>query len=126
MTRLFPYFASAARMAALVLPLAGLMALPATAQYHIQNDYPTVAVADYVLACMVANGQTRQALERCSCSIDVISTLLTYEDYVEAETVLGVGQVTGQSAEYFRANSRFEDMVAKLRQAQAEAEMQCF
>lgn len=108
--------------------LAGaLIAFPAAAQqYGIDNDYPTVAIADYVLGCMAANGQTRQALERCSCSIDVISSLLTYEQYVQAETVMGVGQVTGQTSEYFRANSRFEDMVAELRRAQAEAEIQCF
>ena len=124
-----PFIAAArttGRSGLLGLVLGCLTALPAAAQYHIQNDYPTVAIADYVMACMAANGQTRQALERCSCSIDVISTLLTYDDYVGAETVLGVGQVTGQSAEYFRANARFEDMVAKLRQAQAEAEVQCF
>ena len=34
------------------------------------NDYPTVARADYVFGCMQVNGQTRDALERCSCSID--------------------------------------------------------
>lgn len=100
--------------------LAALAAAPAGAQYQLHNDCPAVAVADYVMACMAANGQTRQALARCSCSIDGISTLLSYEDYVEAETVRGVGQVTGQSAEYFRANTRFDDMVAKLRHAEAE------
>jgi hypothetical protein len=38
------------------------------------NDYPTVARADYVFGCMQVNGQTRDALERCSCSIDVIAS----------------------------------------------------
>ena len=32
------------------------------------NDYPTSARADYVFGCMAVNGQTRDALERCSCS----------------------------------------------------------
>ncbi|RVA09707.1 hypothetical protein EN932_21825, partial [Mesorhizobium sp. M7A.F.Ca.US.002.01.1.1] len=35
------------------------------------GDYPTATIADYVLGCMQTNGQTRQALESCSCSIDV-------------------------------------------------------
>ena len=39
------------------------------------NDYPTVVRADYVFGCMQVNGQTRDALERCSCSIDVIARL---------------------------------------------------
>lgn len=36
---------------------------------------------------MATNGQTRDALERCSCSIDVITSLLSYDNYVEDETV---------------------------------------
>jgi len=92
----------------------------------VENDYPTVARADYVFGCMAANGQTRQALEKCSCSIDTIATILPYEKYVEAETILSVGQVAGQQAEVFRSTGMFKDMVADLRRAQAEAEVTCF
>ena len=90
------------------------------------SDYPTVARADYVFGCMAANGQTRPALEKCSCSIDTIATILPYEKYVEAETILSVGQVAGQQAEVFRTTGMFRDMVADLRRAQAEAEVTCF
>lgn len=90
------------------------------------NDYPTVARADYVFGCMAANGQTRPALEKCSCSIDTIATILPYEKYVEAETIMSVGQVAGQQAEVFRATGMFRDIVADLRRAQAEAEVTCF
>lgn len=90
------------------------------------NDYPTVARADYVFGCMAANGQTRQTLEKCSCSIDTIATILPYERYVEAETILSVGQVAGQQSELFRNTGIFRDIVADLRRAQAEAEVTCF
>ena len=40
------------------------------------NDYPTSARAEYVFACMKTNGDTREALDQCSCSIDVIASLL--------------------------------------------------
>src|SRR5262249_18286600 len=40
------------------------------------NDYPTAARADYVFACMKTNGETRQALDQCSCAIDVIASIL--------------------------------------------------
>ena len=46
------------------------------------NDYPTAARADYVFACMKTNGETRQALEQCSCSIDIIASVLPYDRYV--------------------------------------------
>ena len=39
------------------------------------NDYPTYARADYVFACMQTNGQTREALEKCACSIDEVAAL---------------------------------------------------
>src|SRR5262249_6741803 len=50
------------------------------------NDYPTAARADYVFACMKTNGDTQPALEKCSCSIDVIASILPYDRYVAAET----------------------------------------
>ena len=51
------------------------------------NDYPTYARADYVFACMQTNGQTRDALEKCSCSIDQIAAILPFAEYEQAETI---------------------------------------
>lgn len=117
-------------------PLAGLalaslaLAAPAFAQGGTPagppNDYPTTARADYVLACMAANGGTRPALERCSCSIDAIAATLPYTRYVEAETVLSMLQIQGRGAEMFRSTGQLRDLVADLRRAQAEAEIGCF
>jgi hypothetical protein len=90
------------------------------------NDYPTAARADYVFGCMAANGNNQQALERCSCSIDVIAKLLPYERYVQAETILRLAQAPGQRSELVRSSGMLRDMVADLRRAQVEAEVQCF
>jgi lysyl-tRNA synthetase class II len=90
------------------------------------NDYPTSARADYVLGCMAANSQTRQALDNCSCSIDIIASILPYDKYVEAETVLSVRQGVGAQARAFNSTKAFDDVVANLRRAQAEAEIRCF
>ena len=90
------------------------------------NDYPTVARADYVFGCMKANGETRQALERCSCSIDVIASILPYERYVAAETVLSMAQVPGTLGSQFRSTEYAKVAVDELRRAQAEAEVRCF
>lgn len=90
------------------------------------EDYPTNARADYVFGCMAANGQTREALERCSCSLDVIASILPYDRYVQAETVLTIRRGVGQQASTFRSTKMFDDIVADLRRAQAEAEIRCF
>lgn len=91
------------------------------------NDYPTEARADYVFGCMATNGQTREALTKCSCSIDTIASILPYDGYVAAETVLQLGQGGGERAAMFRGGTAStSEMLAKLRRAQAEAEMLCF
>ena len=90
------------------------------------NDYPTTARADYVLACMKTNGETRQALEQCSCSIDVIASILPYERYVSAETVLSLAQVPGRFGAMFRSPEEARSATNDLRRAQAEARVRCF
>ncbi len=101
------------------------IALSQTASQRL-NDYPTSARADYVFGCMAANGQTREMLDRCSCSIDEIASILTYDQYLEAETVLSMRRVGGERMSFFRSAAMAESMVADLRRAQAEAEIICF
>jgi hypothetical protein len=90
------------------------------------NDYPTVARADYVFGCMATNGRTRRVLEQCACSIDIIASILPYEQYVEAETVLSLRLESGERTSMFRDTAMTNTMVAELRRAQAEAEILCF
>ena len=82
--------------------------------------------ADYVFACMAVNGETRENLERCSCSVDILASILPYDRYVQAETILSMRQGVGQTANTFRSTKMFDDIVADLRRAQAEAEIRCF
>lgn len=109
------------RPALLVLALG---AAPAGAQ--AVNDYPTNARAEYVFACMATNGQSRAALDRCSCAIDQIAEVLSYDDYVEAETVLRMQQTTGERAGMFRGMPQMSAITADLKRAEAEAEILCF
>ena len=90
------------------------------------NDYPTSARAEYVFACMKANGDTREALDQCSCSIDVIASLLPYDAYVAAATVASLNQEPGQIGSMFRGAAVARDALAQLRRAQAEGEVRCF
>src|ERR1700759_1097720 len=69
------------------------------------NDYPTSARADYVFGCMKANGETQALLQKCSCSIDVIASIIPYDRYVTAETILSMSQVTGPVGSEFRSTA---------------------
>lgn len=108
---------------ALALTVA-ILATPSGAQQL--NDYPTTARVDYVFACMKANGETRDSLERCSCSIDVVATLLPYDRYVAGETVASLAQVQGERGAQFRSPEPARAAIDDLRRAQAEAEVRCF
>ena len=92
------------------------------------SDYPTETLADYVFGCMAANGETPEVLKKCSCSIDVIASILPYEQYVEAETVLRMRLVPGggEKMELFRDTPIAKDSVEKLKRAQVEGEVRCF
>jgi hypothetical protein len=110
----------------IVAVLGGLMTSAAIAHAEDVNDYPTSARAEYVFGCMKANGETRQSIEQCSCSIDVIASLLPYERYVSAETVLSMSQVRGNLGTQFRSSEQAKGALDDLRRAQAEAEVRCF
>lgn len=104
-----------------------VVALLAPAQVsYAAGDYPTAVVADYVYACMKTNGETRQALEKCSCSIDVIASIMSYDHYDSAETFRRMSLTTGEAAGLFRESAPAKASIGELRRAQAEAEIRCF
>lgn len=122
MTTLYKSATGIAAMAAVLVcaaAQAGAVSLPA-------NDYPTEARADYVFACMQVNGQTRENLMKCSCSIDRIAELLPYRAYEEAETIMTVRQKAGENASMFRSYQPYIDKVNRMKRAQVEAELRCF
>lgn len=116
------------KIAAIAVVFGAAWAVPggAPTATEAKNDYPTAARADYVFACMAANGQTRQVLEKCSCSIDVIASIIPYERYVQSETILRMQLVGGEKSELFRGPAWMKQTVDDLRRAQAEAEIRCF
>src|SRR5947199_6444927 len=112
------------RLGICTLAAAGITAVAARASDI--NDYPTNARVEYVYGCMKANGETRQTIEQCSCSIDVVASLLPYDRYVTAETVLSMSQVRGNLGGQFRSSEQANSALNDLRRAQAEAEVRCF
>jgi hypothetical protein len=93
------------------------------------NDYPTAARADYVIGCMAANNNTRQSLIQCSCAIDTIAGIIPYAEYEKAETALALQAgpgVGGDRVGVFRDPPAIQALIESLREAQAEANLQCF
>lgn len=116
------------RHATAILSAAFMLAGLAFAAPSHAHDYPTEAIGDYLFACMAANGQTQDAMKKCACSIDVVSSILPYEDYAAAETFMSMRQVRGggEKMALFRETRMAKDAVDKLKKAQIEAEIRCF
>ena len=110
-------------------PLFGISFVRAAAETSDarRNDYPTATRADYVLGCMAANGNAREALLKCSCAIDTIAGLMPYSHYEQAETALSLqfGGGVGGRVGLFRDPPQIKAVIEELRRAQAEANLQC-
>jgi len=90
------------------------------------GGYATTVRAEYVFACMSTNGGTQEALQRCSCAIDVIASVLPYDEYEKAETIMRMRRSAGgYLAQEFRSAAT-NAIVRDLEEAQAEAEVRCF
>lgn len=101
-------------------------AVVSTGHAEDSDDYPTAVRAEYVFACMATNGGNQEALQRCSCAIDVIASVLPYTKYEQAETVLRMRRSAGgYLAQEFRS-AVTNTIVRDLDEAQAEAEVRCF
>jgi hypothetical protein len=109
-----------------IVAVVAIMMTATIARAEDVNDYPTSARVEYVFGCLKANGETRQVIEQCSCSIDVVASLVPYERYVTAETVLSMSQVRGNLGGQFRTSEQAANALNDLRRAQAEAEVRCF
>ena len=110
-------------------PIVAILVLAGTAvsvRAQEINDYPTSARAEYVFGCMKANGESRQSIEQCSCSIDVVASIVPYDRYITAETVLSMSQVRGNLSAQFRTSEQANSAINDVRRAQAEAEVRCF
>ncbi|MGH6862615.1 MAG: hypothetical protein ACRECY_20415 [Phyllobacterium sp.] len=106
--------------------LFAVAAIASSSSARAAADYPTSALAEYVYGCMKANGENRDTLQRCSCSIDVIATVINYDHYVAAETFKSMGMVPGENGVLFRESAPAKNATNELKRAQAEADIRCF
>jgi hypothetical protein len=92
----------------------------------IAEEYPTKVLAEYVYVCMKANGENAETLDKCSCAIDVIASVLPYERYVTAETFKRMAQLAGDNGAAFRNNAVAKASIAEWKRAEVESEVRCF
>ena len=92
----------------------------------IQTKFPTYTKAEYVMACMASNQNTPEYLHKCSCSIDYIESQMSYDKYINAETLMSLRQIEGEKSLLFKATPNAKEIFTNLQNILAEAEMECF
>ena len=90
------------------------------------TNIPTNEKVEYVFACMQGNENTQAYIVKCSCSIDYIDEQMTYDEYVNAETILGLRQIYGEKSLMFKTTPNAMEIYSNMQNIQAEAEMECF
>ena len=91
-----------------------------------QIKFPTHEKAEYVMACMTSNQNTPEYLHKCSCSIDYIESQMSYDEYINAETLMSLRQIEGEKSLLFKATPNAKEIFTNLQKILAEAEMECF
>ena len=91
-----------------------------------QIKFPTHEKAEYVMACMTSNQNTPEYLHKCSCSIDYIESQMSYDKYINAETLMSMRQIEGEKSLLFKATPNAKEIFTNLQNILAEAEMECF
>ena len=87
---------------------------------------PTNEKVEYVFACMQGNKDSQAYIVKCSCNIDYIDEQMTYEEYVEAETIMSLKQIYGEKSLLFKNSPNAIKIYSNMQNILAEAEMECF
>ena len=75
---------------------------------------------------MQGNKDSQAYIVKCSCSIDYIDEQMTYEEYVEAETIMSLKQIYGEKSLLFKNSPNAIKIYSNMQNILAEAEMECF
>ena len=85
---------------------------------------PTSEKVEYVFACVQGNENSQAYIQKCSCSIDYIDEQMTYEEYVNAETIMSLRQIYGEKSLMFKNTPNAMEIYTNMQNLLAEAEME--
>ncbi|MBZ4203270.1 MAG: hypothetical protein LAC70_09085 [Methylovulum sp.] len=93
----------------------------------IVNDFPTRDRVEYVLNCVAQHGGlTYISQYACGCKIDKIAEKMSFNDFESAKTFGYLKSTPGDAGGAFRDPKQAKDLGKRLKEAEADAEKQCF
>ena len=110
-----------------ILRFLAAVATAASAGAVQAHDYPTSERVVYVESCMRDHpGGHYEMLNKCSCVLDAIASVLSYDDYVEMSTALNANTIGGEGGSAIRDAPLLQDQIKQFRAVQAKAQKNCF
>ena len=89
--------------------------------------YPTADRVSYVLTCMRDHpGAQHEMVSKCSCTIDEIAKVLTFDDYTNMATSVNAISIGGERGGSMRDSEQVQAMAKRYREVQAKAKKACF
>ena len=81
------------------------------------NDFPTLARAEFVFACMSSNQSNRDFMAKCSCAVDEIAKRINFEEYAQAEAIARLQLGASPREEAFKSVGLSKEKMDKLLQS---------
>ena len=103
-------------------PVLGALVLLATPAYA--NDFPTLARVEYVQECVNRTGDP-QHIYQCSCVVDRIAEVMSYDQFVEASTYARYSTLPGEGGGIFRDTDDAKKKAKLFRSVEADAFRAC-
>jgi len=89
------------------------------------NDFPTLARVEYVQECINRTGGDRNRLYQCSCVVDRIAEVMSYDEFVESSTYARYSTLPGEGGGIFRDTDEAKAKAKRFRGVEEQAFRAC-
>jgi hypothetical protein len=89
------------------------------------HNYPTQARVEYVNECIATHDDSLANVYQCSCAIDRIANVLSYDEFVTAITFARYAGLPGEGGAVFRDSDEARSTAKRFRELEKLAQREC-
>lgn len=89
------------------------------------HNYPTQARVEYVNECIAKHDDSLANVYQCSCAIDRIADILTYDEFVAAITFARYSGLPGEGGAIFRDSDEARGSAKRFRLLETQVQREC-
>lgn len=89
------------------------------------HSYPTQARVEYVNECIANHDDSLANVYQCSCTIDRIADVLSYDEFVTAITFARYSGLPGEGGAIFRDNDQARATAKRFRELEKLSQREC-